>query len=220
MNTLQSILVAPHDWDSVERAYESSAPYNYAVIDNFLEPDACKYLHRKIFEHWGWRYKDWVSQHLHNSMLDIPEIFLIAETLKTCCPKLLHERELVTHWALMYPKNTPGRIHSDRTGINLNLWLTPNEYNLDPSRGGLVFFDVKADLTGMSAEQLSSPSWSEEYVNEQTKGGKVIISYKCNRAILFDASTFHQTDILKFADLGAESHRINLSLAFDKPAKR
>ncbi|WP_026730844.1 hypothetical protein [Fischerella sp. PCC 9605] len=220
MNTLQSDVVASHDWVSVQRAYEFSAPYNYAVIDNFLEPDACEYLHRKILEHWGWRYKDWISQHLHNSRLDIPEIFSIAETLKVCCPKLFQEYELITHWALMYTKNTPGRIHSDRSGINLNLWLTPEKYNLEPSRGGLVFFDVKADLTEMSTELLSSPSWYEEYVNKRTKGGKVIISYKCNRAILFDASTFHQTDVLNFAKSGVESHRINLSLAFDKPIKK
>lgn len=217
MIKLSTNLKDSHDWNQIQKNYKSSFPYNYAIIDNFLEPDLCKLLHQRLYKHWAWRYKDWVSDHLHNSRLNIPEIFSIAETVKLCCPELFYNLELLTHWALMYTKNKPGQIHSDRTGINLNLWLTPDKYNLEPSRGGLVLFDVKADITQMTAKQLSSPSWSEKYVNERTKGEKVIIGYKCNRAIIFDSKTFHQTDVLNFADEGVESHRINLSFAFDRP---
>ena len=54
-------------------------------------------------------------------------------------------------------------------------------------------------------------------MKDHTACEKVSVSYKYNRALLFAASTFHQTDNFRFANTKPESHRINLSLAFDNP---
>lgn len=209
--------IAPHEWQSVLAAYEASTPYNYAVIDNFLQPDICQQLHQELLNHPGWRDQESTGQTLLSNMgPEIETIFEIAQSLKAQCPSLFSDYELIEHWALMYPKNASGKLHSDIGALTLNLWLTPEEYNLDSNGGGLIFFDVKRGSEPPPGKSLSY-LWSEEYMKDHTAGQKVSISYKCNRALLFAASTFHQTDAFRFANTKRESHRINLSLAFDNP---
>jgi hypothetical protein len=214
---LKSSLIASRNWQSVLEAYNSSTPYNYVVMDDFLQPNICKQLHQELLNHLGWRYQNDAEQPIINNMgPDIETIFTIAESLKIHCPSLFSNYELVEHWALMYPKNALGKVHSDIGALTLNIWLTPEQYNLDSSGGGLVFFDVKRELEA-SSNQPSSYLWSEQYVKDFTAGRKVSVNYKCNRALLFDARTFHQTDTFCFANMKPESYRINLSLAFDNP---
>jgi len=216
-NVVESFPIAPRNWELVLEAYHFSAPYNYAVIDNFLYPDACHELHQELLTHAGWRYQE----HLENPVLsnmkpEIETIFSIAESLRAYCPSLLSGYELVSHWALMYPKNAPGKVHSDIGAITLNIWLTPDEYNLDSTSGGLIFFDVKRQCEAAENKSISY-LWSEQYMKDFTQGQKISVNYKWNRALLFDAKTFHQTDSFCFANLTPGSQRINLSLAFDNP---
>lgn len=165
-------------------------------------------------DHWGWRFKNWVSAHLHNNHPDLELFGDIAATLKQNLPELLGTAELVSHWALMYVKNIPGRVHADIAGLTLTLWLTADEYNLDPHTGGLILFDVKRPREMMPHEHLVTTS-AEAFVSATTRGETVHIPYRCNRAVLFDGSTFHKTDILNFAASGSDSHRINAALAFE-----
>ncbi|GAB1541750.1 hypothetical protein NUACC21_44220 [Scytonema sp. NUACC21] len=214
-DVLESSPIASRNWQSVLEAYKSSAPYNYAVMDDFLQPHVCKQLHQELLNHLGWRYQDKIEQPILSNMKpEIETIFSIAESLKAHCASLFSNYELVEYWALMYPKNGFGKVHSDIGALTLNIWLTPEQYNLDSSGGGLIFFDVKRE-SEVSSNQSPSYLWSEQYVKDFTRGQKVRVSYKCNRALLFDAKTFHQTDAFCFANTKPESHRINLSLAFD-----
>lgn len=217
-DVLESSPIASRNWQSVLEAYESSAPYNYAVMDDFLQPDVCKQLHQELLNHLGWRYQNNVEHPIISNMQpDIKTIFSIAESLKPHCGSLFSDYELVEYWALIYPKNALGKVHSDIGALTLNIWLTPEQYNLDSSGGGMIFFDVKRE-SEISSNKSPSYLWSEQYVKDFTRGQKVRVSYKCNRALLFDARTFHQTDTFCFANTKPESHRINLSLAFDNPA--
>lgn len=209
-------LLTPRDWHDVQRAYSGSLPYNYAVIDDFLRADVCSLVHSGLVAHWGWRYKNWSSEHLHNNQPNIPEAPVIAEEVLSNLPELLGGRELITYWALMYKKNTPGRVHADTAGITLTVWLTPDSHNLDPTSGGLVLYDVKRPDELLAHEHLVS-EWSEPYVEQHTKGDRIRVPYRCNRAVLFDGKTFHHTDTLRFAHDSPHSHRINLTFAFDVP---
>ncbi len=209
--------ITPRNWQLVLDLYQSSEPYNYAIMDDFLHPDVCQQLHQELLNHLGWRYQNHTEQPVLSNMApDIETIFTIAKSLKTHCPSLFSDYELVEHWALMYAKNGQGKVHSDIGALTINIWLTPEQYNLDPSGGGLIFFDVKRDSSALSNHSLSY-LWSEQYLKDFTKGQKVSVRYKYNRALLFDARTFHQTDSYRFANIKPESHRINLSLAFDNP---
>ncbi len=216
-NVLESSPIAPRNWQSVLEVYQASAPFNYAVMDNFLHPDICHKLHQELLNHWGWSYQEHLEYPvISNTAPEIETIFMIAESLKAHCSSLLVGYELVEHWALIYPKNAPGKVHSDIGAITLNIWLTPEQYNLDSSSGGLIFFDVKRQSEPASNQSVSY-LWSEQYLKNFTQGQKATVNYKWNRALLFDAKTFHQTDTFCFANLKPDSHRINLSLAFDNP---
>jgi hypothetical protein len=207
-------LLRPRQWAPVEDALEGSAPFHYAVLDDLLEPATCRVLRERLIEHWAWRPKNWVSEHLHNARPDIPEIHLLAEELRAALPRVLKGLDFVEHWALLYTKNTPGRIHSDHAQKTISIWLTPDEHNLDPERGGLVLHDVKRSAAMMPHEHLMGQSASE-YVRARTGGRSVRVPYRWNRAILFDAMTFHETDQLSFSLAGSDAYRMNLSLAFD-----
>lgn len=209
--------LTPRNWQTVLDVYQSSSPYNYAIMDDFLHPNVCHQLHQELLNHLGWRYQNHTKQPvLSNMSPNIETIFTIAKSLKAHCPSLFSDYELVEHWALMYAKNGEGQVHSDIGALTINIWLTPEQYNLDSSGGGLIFFDVKRESAALS-NQSSSYLWSEQCLKDCTKGQKVSVSYKYNRALLFDARTFHQTDNFRFANMKLESHRINLSLAFDNP---
>lgn len=209
-----SNVLTPRDWGGVEHQFEESSPYNYAVLDNFLQPEVCEDLRQQLIGHWGWRRKNWVSKHLHNAKPQLPHVSRIAEELKENLPNLLGEVELISHWALMYPNNEEGSVHSDNSLVTLSVWLTPDEYNLDPSTGGLILYDVKRQDRKLRDHMVDR---ADRYVEAHTQGGKAAVEYRCNRAVLLDGRTFHRTDALNFRHAGADSHRLNLAFAFDRP---
>src|SRR5476649_1238416 len=50
-------------------------------------------------------------------------------------------------WAFKYDSTVDGiAIHADSAAVHVNFWITPDEANLDPERGGLVVWDVAAPL--------------------------------------------------------------------------
>jgi hypothetical protein len=209
-------ILRKRDWSSLETEYKSRAPFSYVVIDNFLVDGACEFLHRSLVAHWGWRQKNWISDHLHNHSPDIPGLLQLADDLRKSLPGLFNGLELVDFWALMYRENKPGRPHSDNAEITSTLWLTPDCYNLDPNSGGLMITDVLRDPNALPHEHLVYP-WADEYFASKTNGDAIKIPYRQNRAVLFDAKIFHRTDDLNFNFAEPSSFRINLSFAFDGP---
>jgi hypothetical protein len=141
----------------------------------------------------------------------------IGDELLRCCPGLLHGLALMTHWALLYHRDTPGNVHADDAAFSLTVWLTPDEFNLDPTTGGLTLYDVKRPVEMMPHEYLIAGS-SGPYVAAHTRGQRAYVPYRGNRAVLFDARTFHVTSTPRFADGDVTQKRLNLSLAFDDPA--
>jgi hypothetical protein len=100
-NVTESYPIAPQNWSSVLEDYTASAPYNYAVLDSFLQPEVCKQLHQELLNHVGWQCQKHSEQSvLSNMNPDIETIFHIADALKVQCPSLLANYELVEHWAL------------------------------------------------------------------------------------------------------------------------
>ena len=50
-------------------------------------------------------------------------------------------------WAYKYDQKGGGiAMHADHAVTNVNIWLTPDEANLDPSKGGLVVYRKPAPL--------------------------------------------------------------------------
>jgi len=209
------MILSDQNWELIEKNYFISSPFNYAIIDDFLSEDALKIIRSQLLESYKWRFKNWVSKHLHNNEPSIDEIDLIKVELIEKCPKILNGLQPLTHWALMYHKNTSGNVHADHCSVTVTIWLTPEEYNLNPNSGGLILYDVKRSEDLMPHEHLVGES-SMKIVNETTKGNSVTIPYAYNRAVIFDAKTFHSTQQPEFNVTTPEGYRINLSIAFDK----
>jgi hypothetical protein len=209
--------VADRDWDAAMSAFRETSPYNYAVLDGFLEPEDCRRLHRELLSDPGWTRQGRGDQALLSiKRPDVPATREIARQIKERCGPLLGGYEFVDSWVLLYPEGAPRVTHSDVGAMTLNLWLTPDECNLEPERGGLVFFDVKRrgpERPGEDAAYL----WSERFLEEHTGGRSARVSYRWNRALLFDARTFHRTDHFRFTNSSMGAYRMNYSLTFDDP---
>eukprot|EP00543_Licmophora_paradoxa_P019250 CAMPEP_0202460704 /NCGR_PEP_ID=MMETSP1360-20130828/45448_1 /ASSEMBLY_ACC=CAM_ASM_000848 /TAXON_ID=515479 /ORGANISM="Licmophora paradoxa, Strain CCMP2313" /LENGTH=158 /DNA_ID=CAMNT_0049082473 /DNA_START=6 /DNA_END=482 /DNA_ORIENTATION=- len=102
-------------------------------------------------------------------------------------------------------------IHADAAAVNVNLWITPDEANLDSTSGGLVVYTVKPpedwdfQYDENVIKELLSPS---NYAN-------VTIPHRQNRAVIFESSLFHCTDRFRFKE-GYENRRINLTLLYGR----
>ncbi|MGH3831283.1 MAG: hypothetical protein ACRDRS_12700 [Pseudonocardiaceae bacterium] len=212
----QVTFLTERDWTRVECEYVQSDPYNYSVLDDFFTPEKFTEIRENLLSGWGWQYKNWQANELYVRDPKIPEIQSVAVELKKQLPKILDGLEFVRCWSFMHQRNVGLKVHADDGAVAVNVWMTPDEFNLLPQAGGLVLFDVKRDPT-MLIHEFNTVERAEQYYKEHTKGASEKIEYGCNRAVLFDASTFHESDTVSFREEGAHTYRINLSLLFDDP---
>jgi hypothetical protein len=202
------------DWGRVENAYFETDPYNYTVIDNFLTPQSCAAVREAIVQNKGWSFMNWQAEELFIRNFNLPIVKVIAKEISECLPRILGDLSLVQHIAFMHKRNKGLCSHSDTGMVTVDLWLTPDEYNLEPEFGGLLLYDVKRQ-PGQSIHEFNARPWCTEYCEKNTKGGYAQVPYKYNRAVIFDARTFHASDRINFVADGAHTFRINYALLFD-----
>jgi len=212
----RSKVICDQEWEAIESQYVSSEPFNYAVIDNVLPSDVCASVREQIVGNWGWQYMNWQAKELYIRDFELREITEVAHAIKESLPDLLHDMELVQYIAFWHQRNAGLYAHSDTGAVTLNLWLTPDEYNLDPTTGGLILYDVKR-RDDMLIHEFNAAPYSTDYLAANTKGQSVTIPYRFNRATLFDAKTLHASDQIHFVNDGPNTARINFSLLFDNP---
>ena len=105
-------------------------------------------------------------------------------------------------------------VHADAAEINFNIWLTEDTANLDPASGGLIVY-----LTPVP------PGWDfsafNDYDRKQNimeflhtaKAEKIIVPFRCNRAVIFHSQLFHESDVHNFK-AGYKNRRINFTMLF------
>ena len=101
-------------------------------------------------------------------------------------------------------------IHADSQGqINVNLWLTPDQANLNPENGGLVIDAVMApedwDLQKYRIQDILPPGPCQIFR----------IPYRANRVVFFDSGLFHASDSFAFRS-GYLNRRTNLTFLFGR----
>ena len=138
----------------------------------------------------------------------------IAIDLKQKLPQLFGQHLLGKFWAFKYDA-TLGQginIHADFALINLNFWITPDEFNDNKTAGGLKVYDAPApkDWTfqkyNMGAEEIYK-------FLKKNRANCTNVPYKFNRAVLFNSDYFHETDKINFRD-EYEGRRINITYLF------
>ena len=185
------------------------------VIDNFLTPNALDQVRRFCLESTVWRRPyplGYVGAFPQHGFASAP-LFAIAEEFSAVLGEAFDEYQLAEWWAFVYDARLPGTdIHGDDADFSLNLWITPDAANLDPSGGGLVVWDKTAPSDWSYADYNSGGDRVKQFLDDHDAESHVI-PYRENRAVLFKGHLFHRTDDFTFAP-GFTNRRRSVTFLF------
>jgi hypothetical protein len=120
------------------------------VIDDLLSPKALSEVRRllaestvfyqtKMPETFGGYAGAYIDDGLHQRLL-----LGLSFALHKQYPLIFKHHDLRYMWAYKYAPGMGGiKIHADEAAVNVNIWITPDNANLDPTSGGLVVFTAK-----------------------------------------------------------------------------
>src|SRR4029077_4336465 len=196
--------------------WQSSTP-QIAVIDNLLTDEALDKLRQ-----YCWRSTMWTKSYANGYLGAAPEhgfacplVAQIADELRSTYPAILGEHPLFQWWGFKYDSRLKGiNVHADFAAVNVNFWITPDEANLDPEKGGLVIWDKPAPLE-WSFAQYNNPNAGQNIRDFLARSGarSVTVPHRANRAVIFDSDLFHETDRIAFKD-GYLNRRINITMLY------
>ena len=185
------------------------------VIDDFLTPDALDQLQKFCLESTVWRhpYKfGYVGAFPQDGFASV-SLFAIAEELLAALGEAFGGYQLAQWWAFAYDAQLPGTdIHGDDADFSLNVWITPDSANLDPSRGGLVVWDKTAPSDWSFDDYNSGGDRVRQFLQDHN-AESTVVPYRVNRAVLFEGHLFHRTDDFAFAP-GFANRRRSVTLLF------
>ena len=202
--------LASHD---IERRYRDSKP-NIVAVDNMLTPAALQALRRFCQDSTIWN--DIKPGYLGAYFFDgfCSELLLrIASELREGLPVIMGGLPLQMMWVFKCDSTLPGLgIHADQAAVNVNFWITEDEANLDPERGGLRVYTADAPKEwGFAKFNTDSPT-IQKYL-ESVGNDPIHIPYRANRAVVFDSDLFHASDNPHFRD-GYTNRRTNITMLY------
>lgn len=143
----------------------------------------------------------------------------LADDLRKALPETFADHPLAYLWCYKYDSQYEGiKVHADEAAVNVNIWLTPDDANLDKDRGGLVIYTAKPGEAASADEYNSRGDEFAAQLLEETNYENVTVPYKQNRIVIFDSALYHKTDDFRFKP-GYENRRINLTFLFGKMRK-
>ena len=186
-----------------------------SVIDNFLTDEALAGLRSFCWGSTVWRtnFKRGYLGALPEHGFATPLLAQIADEFRAAYADICGSHALKYLWAFKYDSMLDGvGIHADNAAVNVNFWITPDEANLDPERGGLVIWDVAPPLDWAYSKYNGDLEAPRDFL-KRTNARSVTIPYRCNRAVVFDSDLFHETDTIRFKE-GYLNRRINVTLLY------
>jgi Tetratricopeptide repeat len=211
---LPSYLNPNVDYEPIQQAI-SAGELTWQVIDDFLTPDALEQVRKYCLESTFWRhpYKfGYVGAFPQDGFASI-SLFAVAEAFRYALGEAFDQYQLALWWAFEYDTRLPGTdIHGDDADFSLNLWITPDSANLDPTKGGLVLWDKTAPNDWSFDDYNSGGERVRQYLRD-TNAESTTIPYRENRAVLFKGHLFHRTDDFTFAP-GFTNRRRSVTLLF------
>jgi hypothetical protein len=224
-------LINPNlDPDPVERQWFGEEDYTAAddankhpgivVVDDLLSPETLEALQKIMWESTVWyqtklpkKFGGYIGAYIDDGLHDYI-LLQLALDLADKFPRIFAGHPLRYLWTYKYDSDFTGiNLHADQAAVNVNIWLTPDEANLDPNSGGLVVFTAKPSADWDFASYNTNTDFVRERLLQPTGFANVTIPYRCNRAVIFDSALFHQTDEFKFKP-GYKNRRINLTLLY------
>ena len=203
------------DVAGITAAWEAAAP-GVAQLDGLLTARALTLLLRFLLESTIWfdfsHIDGFLAAYLEDG-LACPLILQIADELRAALPAVFGGHALVQGWAFKgLAGDRPIAPHADDAAISVNFWLTPDEANDDPNRGGLMICRTAPPrgrvIAGYDADRDEIDRFLAAHEDDH-----VIVPYRENRAVLFESRLFHGSDAPDFAP-GYANHRINITLLY------
>ena len=213
---ISSRTINPTNAAKATQDWNSKSP-RIIVIDNLLSDEALQKLRL-----YCWGSTIWRETHPEGYLTAMPEhglacplIAQIDEDMRSAYPGILGGHLLRYLWAFKYDSRMGGvGTHADPSLVTFNFWITPNEANLDPERGGLTVWDVAAPQDWKTQQYIGDTAGAQAYVRRQ--GCKpVTVPYRSNRALVFASDLFHETDAMHFKE-GYTNRRINLTMLYGR----
>lgn len=205
------------DWSAVQHQYWLNSDYPYVVIDEVLTEDAFGGLRDGLLDHWGWRFKNATARRLFLiEPRDLGLVWSIAKCFLASMPAVFEGLDVVTLFAVMHQESVPLGVHADNSRVSVNLWLTPDKHNLNPDSGGLILFRQARDPSDLLHEYNDERFAARKLTDNDWEQARTV-TYRCNRATIFQGATLHATQPVEFRNDSAETFRLNLTLLFGKP---
>ena len=89
--------------------------------------------------------------------------------------------------------------HADNSNVNVNLYITDDDANLDPENGGMEIWDTAApDIQTM--RRLNGSEEMVQHFLERSGGKQFTVPHRANRAVIFKSTQFHRTGKFRFRD--------------------
>lgn len=195
------------------------------VVDDVLSPQALKRIRQILLESTVWyqtkmplKFGGYAGAYIDDGLHDRILLQLSME-LHKALPRIMEGHPLKYLWAYKYDADFTGiNLHADEAAVNVNLWVTPDDANLDPDSGGLVVFTAKPPPDWNFEEYNTNTERVIEELLRPTNFENITIPHRQNRAVLFDSALFHHSDKYKFRP-GYENRRINLTLLYGTMSK-
>jgi hypothetical protein len=204
------------DWSHIQSQYLASQP-EIVVIDDFLSAEALAAFQR--YNLWS---PAWTGEYEDNKYLGgfsskgyISALHLqLARDLRVAMPHVFKDHRLMEFWGFKYDAQLGKgiNVHADHAQVNLNFWVTPDAHNLDPQSGGLRLYDAPAPTDWAFDDYNHNADKIYAYLkSKQSK--EQVVTYRCNRAVLFNSALFHETDVVHFEDTYV-GRRVNMTYLF------
>ena len=206
------------DWGAVEAEYFSHAPgHELVTVDDMLSPDALRALLDFCLE--STIYFDVKSGYLGSYYFDgfnHPVLTQIIEELAVYMPNIFAHLTLTNMWSFKHDQDFSGAlpVHADQAAVNFNLYLTPDDANLDADTGGIVVYKTGAPIDWDFAQynRYESAPAMRDFIR-RSGAARVRIPYRQNRLVFFHSNLLHESDQFAFRP-GYRNRRINIVMLF------
>ncbi|HUE62879.1 MAG TPA: tetratricopeptide repeat protein [Rhizomicrobium sp.] len=186
------------------------------VIDNFLTGPALEKLRAYCAVSTIWR-KIYPAGYLGAAPEDgfaCPLLAQVVEEIQSVFGAILSGESFRYLGAFKYDSelSTGTNTHADNSNVNVNLYITADDANLDPDSGGMEIWDAAAP----DMQTMRKLNGSEDMVRaflERAGARRFVVAHRANRAVIFKSTQFHKTDRFRFKS-DYLSQRINISMLF------
>ena len=199
---------------------KSHGQQGIVVIDDMLNPAALQRIRDLLNSSTAFyqtkmplKFGGYVGAYIDDGLYD-KLLLQLAFELNLGLPNIMNGHPLKYLWAYKYDSRYTGiNTHADQAAVNVNLWITPEDANLNKDSGGLVIFTAKPPKDWDFDSYNKDTEKVMKEILEPTGFANVTVPYKENRAVIFDSALFHHTDEFEFKE-GYTNRRINLTILY------